>query len=154
MVFGAKLREEQKKTGLHSDFVRFVLKLSALVTKGGGPCRNFTRYSMLIILNWRPKGVGPWCHGLPFNTPLVSTYIISSDLFYCLLQWHKKFSSAMSQIKNSKRNATFTIAEVALDIFLHVARQRSVTAKRSLLKIACLMTVSFRPSWDHIHNLN
>ena len=46
----------------------------------------------------------------------------------------------MSQNKNLKRNATFTIAEVALDICLPVARKRRVTAKRSLLQIACLMT--------------
>ena len=51
---------------------------------------------------------------------------------------------AMSQNKNLKRNATFTIAEVALDICLPVARKRRVTAKRSLLQIACLMTLSFR----------
>ena len=60
----------------------------------------------------------------------------------------------MSQNKNLKRNATFTIAEVALDIFLSGARKRRVTAKRFLLKMARLMTMSFRASANHIHNLS
>ena len=38
------------------------------------------------------------------------------------------------------------IAEAVLDIFLFVARMQEMTAKRSLLKIACLMTESFRAS--------
>ena len=63
-------------------------------------------------------------------------------------------TSVMSQNKNLKRKTTFTFAQVALDIFLLVARKPKVTAKRSLLKIACLMTVSFRASLGRIHNLN
>ena len=60
----------------------------------------------------------------------------------------------MPQNKNLKRNATFAIAEVALDIFLPVASKRKVTAERASLKIASLMTVSFRASKDHINNLS
>ena len=52
----------------------------------------------------------------------------------------------MSQTKNLKHSATFTIVEVALDIFLPVARKQRVTAKRFLIKIASLMTESFRAS--------
>ena len=145
--------KNKKKTGLQSDFVRFCAQTFCPRYKRGRAMPQFytlfyANYTILATQRGRA-----WCHGLPLNTPLISTYIISSDLFY-FSNGTKKISSAMSQNKNSKRNATFTIAEVALDIFLHVARQRRVTAKHSLLKIACLMTVSFRPSWDHIHNLN
>ena len=52
-------------------------------------------------------------------------------------------ASAMSQNKALKCKATFTIAEVALDICLPVARKQRVTAKRSFLKIARLIKVSF-----------
>ena len=52
-------------------------------------------------------------------------------------------TSAMSQNKHLKLKATFTIAEVALDIFLTGARKRRVTAKRSSLNITWLMTVLF-----------
>ena len=51
-VFGAK---SKKRSSIK--FCPFrVLKLSAQVTKGGGACRNFACYSMLIIVSWRPKG--------------------------------------------------------------------------------------------------
>ena len=45
------------------------------------------------------------------------------------------------------------IAEVVLGIFLSGARMEKMTAKRSLLKIACLLTESFRASSDRIYNL-
>ena len=58
----------------------------------------------------------------------------------------------MSQNKILLRSATLLIAKVLHDISLSVAKKRRVTAKPCLLKIASLMTVSFRASWDHIHN--
>ena len=48
--------------------------------------------------------------------------------------------------KRLKHITTFTIPEVALDIFLLVAKKQKVTAECSYLKIACFMTVSFRAS--------
>ena len=56
-----------KNKGLRLPFV--CSNLLPELQKGGGPCRNFAYYSMLIILTWRPKGGG---HGPmpPLNTPL------------------------------------------------------------------------------------
>ena len=72
LVFGLKLGEDQKKVFTQILSVN-VLKLSAQITKVGGPCRNFAYYYMLIILSWRPKGGS---HGTmpPLNTPLAVNY--------------------------------------------------------------------------------
>ena len=63
-VFGPKLREApQKNKKFFTQILSLcVLKLSAQVTRGGGACRNFAYYSMLIILSWRPKGGMVPCH--------------------------------------------------------------------------------------------
>ena len=60
-VFGPKLGEDQKK-GFQSDFDRLCAQIFWQNYKGGGACRNFTYYSMPIILSWRPKGgsMAPW----------------------------------------------------------------------------------------------
>ena len=82
--FGPKLDEDQKK-GLDSDLPGFVLKLSAQITKGGGACRNFSYYSMLIILYWRPTGWGPWHHAPPKYAPeQTSVYLLFGYSFHKL----------------------------------------------------------------------
>ena len=51
--FCPKLGEDLKKKDLQSDFVRFCAPQTFCPSYKGGPCRNFTCYSMLIILYWR-----------------------------------------------------------------------------------------------------
>ena len=40
-------------------------------TKGGVACHNFSYFSLLFILSWRPKGGGAMAQCSPQNTPLV-----------------------------------------------------------------------------------
>ena len=85
-VFGPKLGEDQKKKkkGLHPNSVRFLVFVYRLCAQtfcpsykmGGGPCRNFAYYSMLIatqrgaMVQWPP----------PLNTPLTVPVCIANIL--------------------------------------------------------------------------
>ena len=86
--FCPKLGEDQKKKkkkGLQSDFVRYCAQTFCPSYKGGGgPCRNFTCYSMLIILYWRPKGgsmtpcpppMRPWLRPWNLDKTLCDDYL-------------------------------------------------------------------------------
>ena len=92
-----KLGENQnKKKGLHSNLVRFLAEnwvkakkkvfVHRLVAQtfcqsnkgGGGACRNFVYYSMLILRSWRPKG-GAMAQCSPLNTPLRTQQRIASS---------------------------------------------------------------------------
>ena len=80
-VFGPKLGEGLNK---RSSPTVCELKPFAQVTRGGGPCRNFAYYSMLITLSWLPKG-GSWHHALPKYAPVPDMthkkYLENDNLF-------------------------------------------------------------------------
>ena len=62
-----------------------------------------------------------------------------------LKQLRRRFNFSTLKIKiSSETQLSQHIAEVVFDIFVSVARMQKMTAKRFLLKIACLMTESFR----------
>ena len=81
--FWPKIRCRPKK-GLHLNLVQFLAKKKVFAHRfcaqtfcpsykggGGGACRNFAYYSMLIILSWQPKG-GAMAQWPPLKTLLIA----------------------------------------------------------------------------------
>ena len=69
--FRPKTGEEQKKKGLHSNFVPFFAKYLVILspTCKGGAMPQFCLLFYAILQSWRPKGRRPWPNASPQIRP-------------------------------------------------------------------------------------